>query len=384
MGTAANGQVRQVVRQRLEGLEDRQKERQLRREGRQEYCRNYNRAYRGGPDKTYEAVERQLCAMGVEIFEVGALQRGDGDHPHFMLMRTWDKRTLIHSIPWLRHQNWHESHIYVRPKGESNLTLIDDLKGEALARMREEGFESAVVVRTSPGNYQAWIKHTAALDKELGTAVARELATRFGGDVKAADWRHFGRLAGFRNTKEKYKQEVAVPEYDDWRGQDFHRDLEGQWVDRNGNAYADVRLREIHANLSPTVRFPFVRLVEASGAIARESERLVAIVRATLEHEHADRAQAQVRFQTQVHRQSEGTLKGIEAFRGDLRYGGDGTREDLAYAVYALGHEVDLASVKTALRSRDLSHKGNEQRQSDYIERTVKKALASVDQARGR
>ena len=81
-------------------------------------------------DKTYEAVERQLTAMGADLFEVGALQRGDGDQPQFMLLRTWDQQKVIQSIPWLRYQNWHESHIYVRPKGESNLTLIDDLKVE--------------------------------------------------------------------------------------------------------------------------------------------------------------------------------------------------------------------------------------------------------------
>ena len=350
MGIAANGQMRQAVRQRLEGLEDRQKERQQRRAGWQEYYRIYNTAYRGGPHKTYDAVERQLSAMGAEIFEVGALQRGDGDQPHFMLLRTWDKKTAIHSIPWLRYQNWHQSHIYVRPKGESNLTLIDDLKGEALAQMREEGFQPAVVVQTSPGNYQAWIKHAAGLDKELGTAVARELATRFGGDVKAADWRHFGRLAGFRNTKEKYKRVVAVPEYDDWRGQNFDRDLEGQWMDGNGNVYPDAQLREIHGNLSPIIRFPFVRLVEASGAIARESAResegLVASVRARLERERADRAQAQAQFQAQVQKQTRRPLKGIEAFRGDPRYGGDGTRVDMAYAVYALAHGEDIARVK--------------------------------------
>jgi hypothetical protein len=88
-------------------------------------------------------------------------------------------------------------------KRESNLTLIDDLKAEAVVRMREERFPPAVVVQTSPANYQAWVKHAERLDKELGTAVARDLAKRFGGDVKAADWRHFGRLAGFTNTKEK-------------------------------------------------------------------------------------------------------------------------------------------------------------------------------------
>jgi len=57
---------------------------------------------------------------------------------------------------------------------------------------------------------------------------------------------------------------------------------------------------------------------------------------------------------------------------------------DLAYAVYAVARGADVEEVRTTLRSRDLSHKGNEKRQRDYIERTVRKALASVEQARGR
>ena len=206
--------------------------------------------------------------------------------------------------------------------------------------------------------------------------MARELAGRFGGDVKAADWRHFGRLAGFRNTKEKYKRIVPVPEYDDWRGQNFHRDLEGRWVDRDHNVYTDERLREIHGGLAPRTWFPFVRLVEASGIIARESERLVAIARDALERERACRAQAEARFGAQAARKTQGPLKSIDAFRADPRYAGDGTRVDLAYAVYAVAHGADVEGVGAALRSRDLSHKGNEKRQNDYIERTVRKALA--------
>lgn len=107
-------------------------------------------------------------------------------------------------------------------------------------------------------------------------------------------------------------------------------------------------------------------------------------VRTRLEQERAERARAQAEFLLHRQGQNKGRLKGIEAFRGDPRYGGDGTRVDLAYAIYAVAHGVDLASVKAALRSRDLSHKGSEKRQSDYIERTVKKALASVAQGRER
>ena len=38
--------------------------------------------------------------------------------------------------------------------------------------------------------------------------------------------------------------------------------------------------------------------------------------------------------------------------------------------------------VETAIRSRDLSHKGNERRQDDYIMRTIKKALTTIERER--
>jgi hypothetical protein len=335
-------------------------------------------------EKTYEAVDRQLTAMGAEIFEVGALRPGNGGRPDYMLLRDWDKETVMVSIPWLWRQNWRGSHIYVRPKGENNLSLIDDLKYHSVAHLRRAGLQPAAVVQTSPGNYQVWIKHAAQLDKELGTAVARDLAERFDGDVKAAAWRHFGRLSGFRNTKAKYGEVLPVPEYDEWRGRNFHRDLEGQWIDKEGGAHTDEELSEMHARLVPTTRYPFVRLLEASGIIARESERVLASAKARLEQERMERARLQAEFRMRAPRHSAASIKGIEQFREDARYGGDGTRIDLAYAVYALAHGADLATVEAALTSRDLSHKGNEKRQRDYIERTVRKAMVTLESARER
>ena len=335
-------------------------------------------------EKTYEAVDSQLTAMGAEVFEVGALRLDAGGKPDFMLLRAWDRKTVMESVPWLWHQNWCGSHIYVRPKGENNLTLIDDLKYDAVVQLRRAGLEPAAVVRTSPGNYQVWIKHTAPLDKELGTAVARDLAERFGGDVKAADWRHFGRLSGFRNTKAKHKEVLPVPEYDEWRSRNFYRDLEGQWVDKDGSVYTEEGLREMHAGLLPSTRYPFVRLLEAAGVVARESERVVASAKTRLEEERLERARLQAEFRMRAQRQSATSMKSIEQFREDARYGGDGTRVDLAYAVYALAHGAELAAVESALRTRDLSHKGNERRQRDYIERTVRKAMVALESARER
>jgi hypothetical protein len=37
--------------------------------------------------------------------------------------------------------------------------MIDDLTAESIERMKIEGFEPAVIVETSPNNFQAWLNH---------------------------------------------------------------------------------------------------------------------------------------------------------------------------------------------------------------------------------
>jgi hypothetical protein len=150
-------------------------------------------------DRTIEAVRRQVAAMGSDVFEIG-LFKPDAIAKAVMLPRVWDADTLIRSIGWLRHQNRDGRNIYIRPRGEHDLSLIDDLTCDAVTAMKQAGFAPAAVVETSPGNFQAWVKHPEPLSKELGTAAAKRLAEWFGGDLGAADWRHFGRLAGFTIT----------------------------------------------------------------------------------------------------------------------------------------------------------------------------------------
>ena len=69
----------------------------------------------------------------------------------------------------------------------------------------------------------------------------------------------------------------------------------------------------------------------------------------------------------------------MDDFRSNPRYGGDATREDLAYAIYALAHGADTGQVSAALKGRDLSHKGDEKRQEQYVERTLAKARNLVE-----
>ena len=288
---------------------------------------------------TTTAVRRQIAAMGCELFEVGIFRPETAGIDASMLLRVWDPDTLLGSVPWLQRQNHNGRHIYIRPKGEHNLSLVDDLTADALAAMDCEGFHPAIVVETSPFNFQAWLKHPEPLDKQLSTATARTLAERFGGDVGAADWRHFGRLSGFANRKPKY-QDVT------------------------------------------TGLYPLVRLVEGEGKVYPRADHFLASVRRSVE----ERLQARERLRIQTIALPIGwQRKTIDSFRSDPRYAGDGNRIDLAYAVYALSHGAKEAEVAAAIRTRDLSKKGAEHRQQDYVERTIRKAGACLlELSRGR
>jgi hypothetical protein len=213
------------------------------------------------------------------------------------------------------------------------LSLIDDLGAADIQNMKASGFTPAVVVQTSPDNFQAWVKHPEVLDKETSTAAARALAQRFAGDPGAADWRHFGRLSGYTNRKDKYKGSDGL--------------------------------------------YPFVRLMESNGTEYEKGREFLGGVRTQLEKDRAERARISEAARS-LRLGSTGPLKGIDEFRVDAKYGGDGTRVDLAYAVYALSHGAAEMEIITALHSRDLSHKGSQKRQDDYVRRTIQKAATAV------
>ncbi len=152
-------------------------------------------------DRTVRAVLTQLRAMSCEQYEIGVRDSVRG----VMMTRTWSAAEVEQGVPWLKHVNAQNNDIYIRPAGSLGLILVDDLVGPALDRLRQDGLAPAVVIETSPGNYQAWLRIShEPLQPELASAAARIVAERFGGDANSADWRHFGRLAGFTNRKAKH------------------------------------------------------------------------------------------------------------------------------------------------------------------------------------
>ena len=270
--------------------------------------------------------------MNSRLFEVGLFKPTDPGgvktSPE-MILRSWDADTLLRSTPWLKLENMGGRNIYIRPSGEHHFSLVDDVTASNIERMKSSGFQPAVVVETSPGNFQAWLNHGQRLPRDFGTTVARALAQKFEGDTKAADWRHFGRLAGFTNQKEKHRQATGL--------------------------------------------FPYVGLIDASGIIYPQAETFLSDVQKRFETEQQnrrDRMAASVGTKGVTDR-----FKSIEEFRRNPAYGGDGTRVDLAFALYAAGRGLSEGQIRSALRSRDLSHKGSERRQEDYLDRTIRKAF---------
>jgi len=155
-------------------------------------------------DRTTEAVRAQLAGMGAERYDVGVYDRANDD---MLLRREWTPAQIEASIGWFRGMNANGRDIYIRPTGSSGLYLIDDVPAATVERMRAEGYTPAAVVETSPGNLQTWVRVSdTPLSTEEGTAVARDLAARYDGDMSSANWRHMGRLAGFTNRKEEHRQ----------------------------------------------------------------------------------------------------------------------------------------------------------------------------------
>jgi uncharacterized protein YfiM (DUF2279 family) len=272
-------------------------------------------------------VREQLRAMGCERFDLG-IRRGAGE----MILREEQGAIEIEgAIKWLRHENGKGAHIYIRPAGTHRLSLIDDLTADGIERMKADGFEPAVVVETSPNNFQVWLNHGQVLEATISTRTAKHLAARFGGDPSSADWRHFGRLAGFTNPK---------PE------------------------------RQL-----PSGMRPFARLRSAKGKAYSQAAEFLAHIA-----EDKQDQRETVKDKQTHRRQREGlNVKALKEFHDDAIYAGDLHRADMAWAKHAASCGMTLEQIKDELlNGRDLSKKGNRKRQIEYVMRTTEKALRNL------
>jgi hypothetical protein len=279
-------------------------------------------------DITRSQVRKQLAAMVSDSFDIGVL-RPSGQ---MLLREKWSSDRIDAALTWLRRENSCGAHIFVRPSGGHALSLIDDLSANAIVEIKEDGFEPAVVVETSDHNFQAWVNHGRVIaDHFVSTQAARELARRFGGDPSSADWRHFGRLAGFTNQKPERRLVSGLQPF--------------------------VRLREYNGRVY-TDAADFLHQVTA---LATEMRR---------EHEVARKRRSQFGD----------AIRPLADFHAGPRYAGDLHRADMAWALYAASRGLPEQQIRDEiLHARDLSKKGGAARQLDYAQRTAIKALGTVE-----
>lgn len=153
------------------------------------------------------ALHRQLAAMPCRLYEVRLIH--GGSRKPYPGVRQWSASQLSDpaTMGFLRIRNREGYDVYFRPyAGDHNagyiLLDLDDPAPGILARLRAQGHEPCVMVETSPGRWQAWIRVTTEpLFPARATRIAKRLAQIHDADRASADWRHLGRLVGFTNRK---------------------------------------------------------------------------------------------------------------------------------------------------------------------------------------
>src|SRR5215472_9167799 len=156
---------------------------------------------------TLQAIRRQLSAMPNDLYLVRLIHHQT--RRAFPGERLWTGELLATAatVRFLRVRNREGCDVYVQPyAGDQNagyiLVDLDHVRPTTIATMRAHGHDPCVVLQTSPGHLQAWIRlSTSPLQPAVATAASKLLATAYEGDLASTDWRHLGRLAGFTNQK---------------------------------------------------------------------------------------------------------------------------------------------------------------------------------------
>ncbi|MGA3133654.1 MAG: RepB family DNA primase [Terracidiphilus sp.] len=284
-------------------------------------------------NRTQFAVERMLDSLDAQAYDLGVLSER-GMLPALANLAASDVKARI---PLLMAHNARGAHIYIRPAGEHRYTVLDDLSAEAVERLSADGYEPCAVVETSTGNFQAWLKHEEVYPAAVSTLAAQTLASRYGADPNAADWRRFGRLPGFTNCKPKYRKENGL--------------------------------------------FPYVLLRTCSGVVFSNAARLRFEITKLYQLDEQERESRAVQYQTRptpATGQPAYSCLSLERFRDAAKFHDRPAAADIAFCVAAISLRMPDEAIAAALETNYLSSDPNPSRRAAYIRRTMTKARSWV------
>ncbi len=170
------------------------------------------------PDRTeLQQLDRYLAAVNADRVRVTCLRMTeDGSRKAFVLdkqggmSKGFTPDELRAHLPEMLRLQRRGENIYYTPlsKGKHHI-LIDDMTKESLEKLYADGFRPAVVLTSSPGNYQCVLtipKLKSPHNREVGNRLTEQLNKEYG-DPKLSGCIHPHRAPGFANFKPKHRNE---------------------------------------------------------------------------------------------------------------------------------------------------------------------------------
>lgn len=171
-----------------------------------------------GGDRTLTQVKAQVSALSdVALFEVQPLPPKGTKGLTVEQVRSWTAEQVVKAVGWLKRQNAVGYDIYFRPAPLPDgkhppFAFVDDVNESQVRQMHADGLPFAVLIQSSPGNFQGWVRlGKEPLPPHEVTKAAQTLAERYGADPASATHRHYGRLSGFTNRKPERRTEKGPP-----------------------------------------------------------------------------------------------------------------------------------------------------------------------------
>ena len=173
--------------------------------------------HRPPPPDPARDFQRYAEAVGAERFRVTCIKmREDGTKQTFILdkrcgvTRGFTPHEIVQRTQEMQRLQERGENIYLTPISDNkHHILIDDMTEENLERLARGGYRPAVVLESSPGNYQAILtvpKMGTPHDKDVGNRLAENLNREYG-DPKLSGCIHPHRAPGFENRKPKHQRE---------------------------------------------------------------------------------------------------------------------------------------------------------------------------------
>ena len=170
------------------------------------------------PDRTeVQELERYLAAVNADRVRVTCLRmEKDGSRKAFILdkqdgmTKGFTAQELREQMPEMLRLQRRKENIYYTPlSAQRHHILIDDMTRESLRQLQEDGFRPAVLIESSPGNYQCVLtmpKLQSPHDREVGNRLTEHLNKKYG-DPQLSGCIHPHRAPGFLNLKPQHQRE---------------------------------------------------------------------------------------------------------------------------------------------------------------------------------